>query len=518
MPSLGSTTSTESPKRAVIYLRVSSEEQVDNYSLSTQEDVCRKEAERRGIEIVEIFREEGRSAKSVKGRPELIAMLEFCRRNKRTVDAVIAYRLDRIARQTADYLAIRKKLADCNITVISATEPTGNTPAEKFIETMLAGFAQMDNDVRGERSRNGLMARFKTGLYVSALPLGYIARDGFAHKDPKSFDKLQRVWKLMVTGTISLRRAAQILNDQGVREIRRGGKEHLLRPQTMSRIFRNKFYAGKIVSRKYGQEVMGQHVPMVTEALFAEVQRIIDGRNRNAPRAEPSVLPRWSRNNPEFPLRSFVKCGQCDNSFTGAWSRGKRAMYAYYFCRNRCTGKSIPVKLVHEAALAKLAQTTASQQTLELFTAMLRSEYYKRLSGLQKRRDSADVELKRLYATRQALIQKNLTGVYSDDVFMEQNRLIEDQIQQTLAAKDDATFQKYKLEPIIEFVLTKLSDLPTTYASATLEQKRLLLCSIFPAGLRWMQKSLSNTKISPFYRLILSGGTAKVPYGVASGI
>ena len=56
-------------KRAVIYLRVSSEEQVDNFSLSTQEDICRKEAEKRGYEIIEIFEEKGRSAKSISGRP-----------------------------------------------------------------------------------------------------------------------------------------------------------------------------------------------------------------------------------------------------------------------------------------------------------------------------------------------------------------------------------------------------------------------------------------------------------------
>ena len=46
-------------KRAIIYLRVSSEEQVDNFSLSTQEDICRKEAKKREYEIIEVFREEG---------------------------------------------------------------------------------------------------------------------------------------------------------------------------------------------------------------------------------------------------------------------------------------------------------------------------------------------------------------------------------------------------------------------------------------------------------------------------
>lgn len=56
---------------AVLYLRVSTEEQVDNYSLDTQEDICRKEATRRGLKIVETFREEGKSAKNIEGRPAL---------------------------------------------------------------------------------------------------------------------------------------------------------------------------------------------------------------------------------------------------------------------------------------------------------------------------------------------------------------------------------------------------------------------------------------------------------------
>ena len=47
---------------AIIYLRVSTEEQVDNFSLDTQEDLCRKEAIRKGYRVVKVFREEGKSA------------------------------------------------------------------------------------------------------------------------------------------------------------------------------------------------------------------------------------------------------------------------------------------------------------------------------------------------------------------------------------------------------------------------------------------------------------------------
>ncbi len=57
---------------AIVYLRVSTEEQVDNFSLTTQEEICRKEAVRRGMRIIKVFREEGKSAKTITGRPVLI--------------------------------------------------------------------------------------------------------------------------------------------------------------------------------------------------------------------------------------------------------------------------------------------------------------------------------------------------------------------------------------------------------------------------------------------------------------
>ncbi len=99
-------------KRAIIYIRVSTDEQVDNFSLETQQKICVQEAERRGMEIVQTFREEGKSAKTILGRPVLIELIEFCRKNKRNLDAVIVYRIDRVSRQLQDYLAIRKRLAE----------------------------------------------------------------------------------------------------------------------------------------------------------------------------------------------------------------------------------------------------------------------------------------------------------------------------------------------------------------------------------------------------------------------
>lgn len=490
----------EASKQAVIYLRVSTEEQVDNYSLDTQADICKKEAERRGLTTGEIFREEGRSAKTIRDRPTLIEMLEYCRIHKKDINAVIVYRLDRISRQTADYLAIRKKLADFEITLISASEPTGDTPTERFIETMLAGFAQMDNDVRGERSRNGMKARFLSGLHNGSAPIGYLRENGYAVKDAETFKIMQSAWELMGTGTKSLRDMVKILDAQGVKDIRKGYKDATLRPQTLSGIFRNKFYAGKVISKKYGLEVQGQHTPMVSEELFYRVQSILDGRNRNA---APNVTKR-SLDSPDFPMRRLVSCSRCGRPFTGSWSKGKNKLYPYYFCVKRCGAKSnVALKDIDDERMKLLAKMDLKPETVKLIQAYLRHTYYLRIGAVTQKRDRADVELKQVYATRQALIEKNLSGIYSDDIFKEQNKVLEEKIKAIYVAKNDTVLEKYNLEAINKFIEDKFTNLNETFATSDLERKRVLLCWIFPRGLTWSYPGYSNTLISPFYRCFM---------------
>jgi site-specific DNA recombinase len=219
-------------KQAVIYIRVSSEEQVDNFSLGTQEEICRREAKHRGFEIVQVFREEGKSAKTIIGRPELLKLLEFCKKNKKNIQAIFVYRLDRLSRQTSDYLLIRKRLFDAGIAIISANEPTGNSPTEKLLETILASFAQHDNDVRSERTKNGMRARFLSGLISNHVPVGYLTKSGYAIKDPETFDTVKKGWDLMATGTKSLREMSTIFTLWGIK----------MRIQSAQRLFRNKFY------------------------------------------------------------------------------------------------------------------------------------------------------------------------------------------------------------------------------------------------------------------------------------
>ncbi len=500
------------PKKAVIYLRVSTEEQVDNFSLGNQEETCKKEAIRRGYEVVQIFKEEGKSAKNIIGRPILIEMLEYCRKNKKDLGAIFVYRLDRISRQTSDFLSIRKKLTECGISLLSASEPTGDSPTERFIETILASSAQLDNDIRGERTRNGLRARFLAGLIRGPAPLGYLNQNGYVIKDPDSFGHVQKAWELMATGTKTLSEIANIMNYWGLGIVKKGRK-YPLRSQATSRLFRNKFYLGILTSERYPEEVRGQHTPMVTEEQFYQVQAIIDKRNTNI----TAPTTRRSRDNSEFPLRRIARCGKCGMVLTGGWSKGRSCKYGYYVCRARCGSSSISMNDLHKGMLDLLKSVNPTPECLELFITLLRSTYMNKLKMLQNRKAEADVELAKLYSLRQALIEKNLTGVYSDEMFKQQNAVIEDKITALQLAKSDALIDKYNLEKVINFMKVTFGDLGRTYENSSLDQKRVLLGSIFPSGVSWSYPGFTNQDISPLYQAILNVQTVQSPFGTAYG-
>jgi len=64
-------------KRGIIYCRVSSKDQIDGTSLSSQERFCREYTERNNIKILKTYIEKGESAKTA-NRTEFNKALAFC--------------------------------------------------------------------------------------------------------------------------------------------------------------------------------------------------------------------------------------------------------------------------------------------------------------------------------------------------------------------------------------------------------------------------------------------------------
>ena len=107
--------------RAVIYCRVSTKDQVENFSLGTQGKSCRDYCAKHGFAVDKEFVEEGESAKTA-NRTQFQKMLAYCRENKGRVKWVVVYAVSRFARSVHDHAQTRAHLASLGISLRSVTE------------------------------------------------------------------------------------------------------------------------------------------------------------------------------------------------------------------------------------------------------------------------------------------------------------------------------------------------------------------------------------------------------------
>lgn len=485
-------------KFAVCYIRKSTEEQ-SFFSLQSQEEYCIREAQARGLEIYIFFTDDGFSAKTI-NRPGLTQLLDICTKKNSNIVALIVYKIDRLSRDTADYLGLRKLLAKYGINIISCTEPTDNSPAGEFIETILAATAKFENMVKAERSRNGVISRIKSGLPHGRVPLGYknvILPDNkrIVEKDPKSFDFVKNAWLMMETGSYSLDDIAQYLNSNNVTLTWKKQQKPITK-QYLSKMFQDKTYCGYAISRKHNLEIKSDQIPqMIFEDTFVKVRSILLKRN-NAPNIYQKIRP-------EFPLRGFLLCSFCNKPLRAGFSKGRSKYYGYYFCQDHAT-PSISSEIIDEALLNLLRSLTPDPILRKLFLDEVKRKWSDKYMAFVKQEEQMKGKLEEFKKMKRMVAEKNLNGTYADDFAKEMIEEIDNKIfiQHSLVI-NESKLARDDMEILTTFMNGFLEDLGKVYLQAKNEQlKRYLIGSIFPKKLIFKNGNLEPLGLSPCFALI----------------
>jgi site-specific DNA recombinase len=361
---------------AVLYLRVSTEEQAKNLSLSVQRKHCMDYCDRQGWRVVETFTGKGESAKTV-NRKELKKLLAYCRDNPGKVQYIVVYDVTRFARNAKDHLELRELLKEYGVQLRSTTEILDETPTGEYIELLHAGRAQLDNRQRIEKTKEGMKAAWDIGQWTHRAPLGYLNARGPDGRptlipDPERAVFMRKAFELYATGTYTKRQVLKRITEEGLRT--RKGK--LLSTQSFGKMLVNPIYSGilrvtttKIVNGKRLSESWGDHKRgnfdgLVSDEIFTRVQAILAGK-------KPSVTPHH-RNNPDYPLRRLVTCGQCGRPLTGSPSKGRSRTYPYYHCYNRkCYGVRVPKPVLEDAFLQLLGRISPNAEYLEMLKGIV---------------------------------------------------------------------------------------------------------------------------------------------------
>jgi site-specific DNA recombinase len=210
--------------RAVAYVRVSTDKQADHgVSLDAQEAKVRAYASLYDIDLVEIVVDAGVSAKTL-DRPGLAKVLGMVKR--RTVDAVLVCKLDRLTRSVSDlgrlvedHFSEKKNSSKKAAALLSVEEQIDTrTAGGRLVLNVLGSVAQWEREAIGERTKTAMRHKASQGEYTGGkAPYGFqVASDGVHLEECEAEQAVMRIARALRDEGLSLRKVAALLAERGM--------------------------------------------------------------------------------------------------------------------------------------------------------------------------------------------------------------------------------------------------------------------------------------------------------------
>ena len=326
-----------------LYVRVSTENQLENYSIEEQIERLKAYCHAKGWIIHKIYTDGGYSGGNL-NRPALQQMLKDVEQHK--VKMVVVYKLDRLSRSQKDTLTlIEDKFLANGVDFVSMMENFDtSTPFGRAMIGILSVFAQLEKDQITERFTMGRIGRCKAGYYHggSTAPTGYDYIDGELIVNPLKAKQVQEVYHLFLEG--------QSINaiQRHMHDTYGGWNSHPL----IINVLRNSTYTGKVKFK--GQTYDGVHQPIISNELFEQVQNILHSSERENKKNTAQKTPFRAG----YLLSSLVFCKHCGARYNVAhgcyrcYSRSKTSKK--HIIDPNCKNKNWPIEELDQIIIDEL--------------------------------------------------------------------------------------------------------------------------------------------------------------------
>lgn len=354
--------------KAGLYARVSTDSQLEGYSIDAQKEFLISYAKSKDYTEFEFYIDGGYSGKDL-NRPAIQRLIEDCKNHK--IDAVFVFKLDRISRSQRDTLYLIEEVFNkYDVSFISMRENFDtSSPFGKAMIGVLSVFAQLERETILERTRIGLKKRAEAGLWRGGgkipFPYRYDRNTGTLVPIPEQVELLHKMISLYISGK-SFNAIGNIV----------GMDESMVETRILS--ITN---TGKV---PYRDEVFdGQHEAVVSDELYEEILRVNKVRSRE----------KYERH---YLLSGKVYCGDCGAKYRyQKW--GKRLiMYCYsqqkskpkYIKDPNCKNKRWDTFEVEDAVLEELFKMSLDidlfKKTFNIATVNVKNELKTRLEEIKK--------------------------------------------------------------------------------------------------------------------------------------
>ncbi len=382
--------------RAVLYVRVSSEEQVEGYSLDAQIRAMTEFCNERDWQVVGSYIEEGKSARSerIERRPQFKALINDVFAGK--ADAVVVHKLDRFSRNLIVTLTYFQEFAKRSIAFVSISEQIDfSTPAGRLMLAMLGAFAQWYSDNLAHETSKGKRERALQGYYNGDLPFGYVkGDDNIPVIELNEARAVERAFSMYATGEYSFQEIAETVNSMGFRT-RNKRKLDIYgavgpRPFTCDSVrdmITNSFYAGFVKYKK--KMIPGKHLPIVSQEVFDKCAQIRHERSKR-PRTHSTRLRTYL-------LKGLLRCSFCGEKLWASASRyGK-----YYRDVSARRGRTCPLPASYvradelDAQIDRIIRNLTLPQSWQIEVLNIVTSLDERVN-VAKQRERIEEKMKRL--------------------------------------------------------------------------------------------------------------------------
>lgn len=209
-------------KKCILYPRVSTEMQVDGYSLEGQKTSLKKFAEREEMQIVGIYEDAGKSGKSIEGRPAFKKMLADIK-DGLEVDYILVYKLSRFGRNAADILNSLEFVQSYGVNLLCIEEGIDSSQASgKLLISVLSAVAEIERENILEQTMNGRREKARQGKWNGGPPpYGYLLENEVLKIEPSEAEIVRLIYDKFVNTDMGYNGIARFLNLQGIKKQRR---------------------------------------------------------------------------------------------------------------------------------------------------------------------------------------------------------------------------------------------------------------------------------------------------------
>ena len=192
-------TNGHAPKRAVLYARVSTDEQArSGYSLAQQLEALRSYAAQEGYEVLEEVSDPGQSGASLE-RPGMDRVRDLVATGGASV--VLAQDRDRFAREPAYHYLLRREFEEHGCKIKALNDRGDDSPEGELTDGILDQLAKFERAKTAERTRRGKLRKAREGkVLASRIPdygFSYDAtRDGY-EVDEETMPIVRRIFRML---------------------------------------------------------------------------------------------------------------------------------------------------------------------------------------------------------------------------------------------------------------------------------------------------------------------------------